>query len=215
MVFVNQVIIQFFCTFFRQFCSKTISFLQPISSANPNLFWLFHTFWINQILIFLYVIDPPLKFHCNSYSNLNFENGAIFGIFVKILPRLTLTCTCSYLNWSNLSIDLSTCCLSFCQSVSLSIYLFVYLSIYLCICLYFCLHSFPELFLLTTISFPQPISLATPNLFWLFPSFWNKQIFILLCKIDPHQNFIIMQIKLEFWKSDNILFIYFIFYLYF
>ena len=38
--------------------------------------------------------------------------------------------------------------------------------------------------LLKTLSFSQPIFLATPTLFLFFSTFWNNQIFIFLYKID-------------------------------
>ena len=53
-------------------------------SASINftiLVWLFSTFWNNQIFIFIYKIDPPLKFNLNVIGKLNFKNWAIFGFF--------------------------------------------------------------------------------------------------------------------------------------
>ena len=43
-----------------------------------NLNVTFSTFWNNQILVFIYKIDPQLKFNFNAIRKLNFKNWACF-----------------------------------------------------------------------------------------------------------------------------------------
>ena len=80
-----------FCTFPWPILLKIISYPQPISLATSNLFRLFSTFWINQILIFLSEINPPLHIYFNANCHLNFENLTIFYLFILIF---TFTFNC-------------------------------------------------------------------------------------------------------------------------
>ena len=62
-----------------------------ISSANflshCNFILTFPSFSNNQILTFIFKIDPlrPLKFNFNANNNLNLKNQTIFGIFLLLL----------------------------------------------------------------------------------------------------------------------------------
>ena len=106
----------------------------------------------------------------------------------------------------NLPIYLSTSCPSICLSIYLTVHLLIRLFVYLSFS--FCLCSFPRPTLLKTISFPQPIFLSTPTLFWLFQLFEITKFQYFCIKLTPpHLNFVLIQItnlNFENWAFFDI-----------